>query len=268
MFWTTENPYLKLFFDMYGNTQVQNENGTKTAVATATEGPEEMRIGTVNIKNFVDMPPSDVLEDAKAISKMAGIWGMQEIQKGEDTQVVLKGLGEGWTVTHGDTDEPFYTNRNWHVVKTYTDRYTVKHLKYEPPLRVVNGILVQSTRRPDLNPFAVINVHMIAGAYNGTKYGSEIPQRQEHWDQHWTHVRAMMSNLHSQGYTVFMTGDFNRRNPPPPLKGFHWIAGLGLDRVGVIQGSVKVSFISGDSRALNSDHDAHTARVRLSNRHV
>jgi len=227
-----------------------------------------MIIGTANIKNYPDMPKKKVVADAKEVSAICDIWGMQENNPEEDDDAISVALGDEWMKVHGSTDIPiWYRKDKFRLVGA-----RVHLMPFEPvlPLTPRPRNLVAATfklRGRDVPPFVIMNSHFIAGAYNGDNSKADTARRVSQWDIEWSHLRKFIEQYRRKGYTVFVEGDFNHPRPPKPTPNFAWLVGTRLDRIGVTTtGDVEVEEMSDGVIELNSDHNAQWTRVLLGKR--
>lgn len=248
------NPYTQWFADLFAKVTAPTDDGAT------------MRIAIAPGKNFPDMPPRFVRADAKEMREHAGIIGLTETQPGEDTPHVIKGLGEGWTVTSPNVSCPIAVKTtNWEVVSASANDYRVEHLYREDPHRATPLVIVKSRRKPALHPVAVISMHLIVGAYNK---GPGPVQRRMHWQQQYDQGRNIARRLNEKGYTVFFMGDFNYRplRTMDTMPGFRWLIVDGVSGIGVVEGNVKVRLTGSHTVNLHSDHDMLVANVGLRNK--
>lgn len=219
-----------------------------------------MKLGTANIQNFPDQPRPDVREDARTVRAKVTLGGLQEIQPREDTPVIQAALGHGWWMVGPARETPIVGKHSrWKLLDFHQTAF------HRPPLPrpqnrfgAVTSAVVRSVRKPHLPAFAVVNVHLVSGGYNGPK----LDVIQDRWRVEWGIYRDEVARLHRQGLTVFTTGDLN--NPrPPDMHGpgrFVWLSPKGgPDHIGCMphERSVQLSKARHDRFPLNSDHDLH-----------
>lgn len=227
-----------------------------------------MRLGTANIKNYPDMPPKKVAADAKTMSLLTDIWGQQENDPGEDNPVIMRTLGDTWAVAHPGTNVPVYFKKELYQVagaRVQLMPFTPR-LPLTPVPRLMTGTTFVIRARPNIAPFVVINVHFIAGAYNGENTPNDTRRRRRQWDLEWTYLQRFVGDYRRKGLTVFVEGDFNHPRPPKPTANWQWLVGERLDRIGVARSlGTEVEELDDGSVELNSDHRGQWTRVILSN---
>jgi hypothetical protein len=222
-----------------------------------------MFLGTANIRNYPDMPPAKVVEDAVEMSRRCDIWGMQENDPREDVLAIMRALPANvWGVVHADTNVPIFYKK---TLFTVTGKRKII-IPLEPDLalvakpRVITGVTLRLTARPSLAPFVVTNRHYIAGAYNGPEEAKRVRQ----WDIEWVADQQFVREYRLKGKTVFGVGDFNRARPPKLTTNWQWLVGEHLDKVGVsTSGPVEVMELADGAIELNSDHWGQWTRCFL-----
>lgn len=222
-----------------------------------------MKIGTANIKNYPDMPAAKVKQDGSKMASLTDIWGMQENNPAEDDDAIDSVLGNSWDVAHRSTNVPLWFRKDqYQVLGTRICRAPMeKDLKLVPKPRLFTGTTLKLRLREGVPSFVVVNVHFIAGGYNGP----ENPERRQQWNVEWKYVCDFIADYKRKGKTVFVLGDFNHPRPPKPARNFTWLVGSRLDRIGVTTtGQVEVEELSDGVVALNSDHNGQWTRVVLS----
>jgi len=226
-----------------------------------------MFIGTANIKNYPDMAPAKVVEDALEMSRRCDVWGMQESDPDEDGPAILKALLKQqpngmWAAAHLDTNVPIFYKQS---VFTLTGRRKII-VPLEPDLplvakpRTITSVSLKLLARPGKDPFVVTNRHYIAGGYNGP----EQKPRARQWNIEFAADQQFVRGFKLKGRTVFGLGDWNRARPPKPTQNWQWLVGAHLDKVGVsTTGPVEVLEIEDGSIELNSDHWGQWTRCFL-----
>jgi len=226
-----------------------------------------MIIGTANIKNFPDMSRTKVQADGKKMSSICDLWGMQENNPVEDLPAIMDVLGDDWKTVHPGTDIPFlYRDSVFNLVES-----TKIVAPFEPVLpltprpRWITGAVFELKNRPGVQPFGVVNVHLIAGGYNGDNSPSDTARRIRQWDIEWLTAKSLLHTYREEGFTVFLLGDLNNPNPPKPIPNWRWLVGERLDKIGVsTNGSVLVEENQNGTVDLNSDHRGQWSNVWLS----
>ena len=118
--------------------------------------------------------------------------------------------------------------------------------------------------RPGVPRFVIVNVHFIAGAYNGDLPAKDKARRTRQWDIEWAALQTFIGDYKRKGLTVFVEGDFNHPRPPMPTRNFQWLCGSRLDRIGVTRtGGTEVEELDSGVVELNSDHNGQWTRVIL-----
>lgn len=213
-----------------------------------------MYLGTANIRNYPDMAPAKVVEDALEMSRRCDIWGMQENDPREDSVAIMRALpGNLWGAVHLDTNVPIFYKKTLFTVTGR--RKVIVPLEPDLPLvakpRVISGVGLKLNARPGLAPFIVTNRHYIAGAYNGPEQKPRVRQ----WDIEYGYDQAFVREYKLKGRTVFGLGDWNRARPPKLTANWQWLVGEHLDKIGVsTTGAVEVMELQDGSIELNSDH--------------
>jgi hypothetical protein len=223
-----------------------------------------MRLGTANIRNFPDMPRWKVRQDGVEMSRRCDLWGGQEIDPGDDDfEVIMGNVSPNWGAIWGGTNIPIFYKKNEFIL---LEKRRVE-VDFEPPLeltfrpRWITGGIFQSRTRQELNPFAVVNCHLIAGARNALDPNAEgVEARLRQYRTEWDALQDFMRGFRQDGLSIFLTGDLNDPTPEEPLTDFRWLAGERLDRVGFARGK-SVGFQLNDTHEvqLNSDHNGQVA---------
>jgi hypothetical protein len=222
-----------------------------------------MKLATANICNYPDMPKADVIADGKEMCEKTQVWGMQENNPAEDFPAIINNVPDKWNAKHGnETNLPIFWDGSLYGVHA-SDRVKAP---FDPVLpkcarpRWQTAVKMYKKERADLPDFIVMNVHFIAGGYNGDKE----PDRKRQWDIEWDVLVEWFKVYKKQGFTVFLLGDLNHPNPPKPVDDFKWICGDGIDRIGVTTvGSVRWTKEDQGVIELNSDHAGRWVRVSL-----
>lgn len=223
-----------------------------------------MRIATANIKNFPDMPERLVVEDALAVADVAQLFGQQENNPAEDLPAIIDALGPAWSAAHRATNVPIYWRKDTLVLLS-TRKVAAPFepvLPLTPRPRWIAGATFRLRDQPAVPPFAVVNVHLVAGGHNGPR----IPARARQWAVEFSTVRTFVREYRAKGLTTFVLGDWNDPRPPEPYPEFRWLVGNRLDRIGVTNGPLDVDEVADGTLELNSDHNAQWTRVLLSKR--
>jgi hypothetical protein len=225
-----------------------------------------MKLGTANIKNYPDMPEKKVIADAREVSSYTDIWGMQENNPAEDDEAIRPELGKDWGLVGGNTDLPIwyrkdvYRNLDFDVLNM---GWAGRELALTPKPRLAVAGTFELLDRAGIDSFVVVNLHFIAGGYNGPR----TPPRRSQWDHEWAKVCDFIKSYMKKGKTTFVVGDFNHPRPPKPVGRFQWLVGERLDRIGVtLTGPIDVDEKEDGVIMLNSDHNAQWTRVTLSKR--
>lgn len=219
-----------------------------------------MRIGTANIRNHPDMPRAAVEADIHTVARRTSLCGLQEIQPGEDTPVVRYALPEHWGMFGGAAESPIVWNADrWHLEDSDLITWERPRLpRPENPTPGITSCVFRSRRRPELPRFAVVNTHLVAGAYNAQR----LLAVQAQWHVEWRMVLEEVRRLHRGGLTVYVLGDFNRGVMPGP----NWLTPDGPpDHVGELVSvrSVHLAHPEHTPVLLNSDHKLHVVSGTL-----
>ena len=226
-----------------------------------------MYIGCANIRNFPDMTPAKVRADGKRMGELTTLWGQQENDPGEDNPQVAGALGDGWAVAHQTTNLPVWYREDIYRVTgaRVLDMPFKPVLPLTPRPRLVTGTTFVIRARPNVPRFVIVNVHFIAGAYNGDLAEADHRRRQRQWDIEWIQLQEFIGDYKRKGRTVFVMGDFNHPRPPRPTSNFMWLCGERLDRIGVTRtGATEVEELDSGVVELNSDHNGQWTRVIVS----
>lgn len=218
-----------------------------------------MKLGTANIRNFPDMRPELVAADTLTIMANTSLCGLQEIQPHEDTPVVLAQLGQRWGLVGGAYETPIiYNAHRWELLDHHAIPFHRPRLPRPESVHgaVVSGVF-RSVQRRKLPPFAVVNVHLVAGGYNAER----LPVVADRWRVEWGMYQDEALRLWRHGLSVFAVGDLNHPKPPKlrPHGSFTWLSPSlgGADHLGVLENGESVSMRSPMNFRvpLNSDHD-------------
>jgi hypothetical protein len=206
------------------------------------------------------MDPAKVGECAVAVSRHTSICGLQEIQVGEDTQVVEAALPRWWRLIGTEGTSPIALNqRRWVVLSANSTRTRRPHLsRVENPYLDITAVAVRSHKRPNLPPFAVVNTHLVSGGYNA----QHLPDVARQWDREFTQLESVVHDWRIQGLTVYVVGDLNHHRPPEmlPARRFAWLTPTGQpDHVGqlVDPSSVQLKRPTHQALRVPSDHKLH-----------
>lgn len=216
-------------------------------------------IGSANIQNFPDMSPAAVAADVATVKANVTLAGLQEIQPGEDTDVIRHELGDHWGLAGADHETPIvWDDRRW-------EQLDHRVLPFHRPKGLprpqnthgaVTSAVFRARKRRHLPPFAVVNVHLVSGGYNGPK----LDLLRSRWRVEWGMFRDECHRLWLTGLTVYAVGDLNNPRPPElrPWEHFAWLTPAGRpDHIGQLTHIESVA-MPDDPRAqsvpLNSDH--------------
>lgn len=238
------------------------------------KGPIEMKIASVNVKNYPDMPPKFVAADIKKMTEVASIAGLQEITPGEDSSVVKEALGANWAlVGQGHETVIAYRTDNWEAFDPEFIPFSWRKDMTKVNKRSgVVGSAFRSKKRPNLPPFAVVNIHAMVGAYRHsalTLMDNPISaKRMVVWHKEFDAYRTVGSHYYQKGMSVFFTGDLNRHLCPTPIKGTHWLTAGGIDYIGILPHDnsvgIRIQSTPGGLRIpIHSDHDLRAVHGRL-----
>lgn len=224
-----------------------------------------MRIGTANIQNFPDHLPRQVAQDASVVAACCTLAGLQEIQPREDTPVIRGVLGPGWWMVGATHETPIVGRHGrWKLL----DHNVIPFHRPADLPRPQNGhgavtsCVVRSVKRRHLPAFAVVNVHLISGGFNGPR----LPVLQERWKVEWGMFQDEVSRHYRDGLTVFTLGDLNNPRPPQlrPHGAFSWMSPASSpDHLGQLVQDVRLEHPRHTRVPLNSDHDLHTIQGPL-----
>lgn len=217
-------------------------------------------LGSANIQNFPDHPPRQVAQDASTVALHCTLAGLQEIQPHEDTSVIRDAM-DGWWIAGAGHETPIVGKASrWELLEhNVLPFHRPKLPRPENPHGAVTSVIVKSVERRHLPRFAVVNVHLVSGGYNGPK----LPQVADRWRVEWGMYQDECVRLWKQGLTVFAVGDLNNPRPPQlrPHEHFTWLSPSGgtPDHLGQLthQDSVVIVTPVHQRVPLNSDHDLH-----------
>lgn len=223
-----------------------------------------MKLGTANIRNFPDMTPAQVAEDAVRVAVHTTICGLQEIRPDEDTDVVQAALGPHWAMVGTQLETPIaYRRHVWHLLEVETQKFHRPDLP-RPQSRFggITSAVFASVKRRHLPPFAVVNSHLVSGGMNGPR----LPVIADRWLVEWGLYVDTIQALHRRGFTVLTTGDLNNSRPPavPPLRHWEWLNpdAKGPDHLGQLEapatiGRAVLRSPAWQTYVMNSDHPLH-----------
>lgn len=225
-----------------------------------------MKLGTANIRNFPDMTPAHVAQDARTVQENTSVCGLQEITPGEDSDVIRGVLRPHWRLYGAETTCPILVNTaRWQVVDTAVQRHRRPDVgRPENPHHDVVSVRLASVKRPHLPPFAVVNTHLASGGYNA----QHLPRVRALWDHEWDVTAEEVGRRRAEGLTVYLVGDLNNVRPPnlEPHRRWHWLSPqLSLDHVGEMVNPTSVQLVdhAHATHKLNSDHKLHVVTGRL-----
>lgn len=233
-------------------------------------------LGTANIRNYPDMSPEEVAADTRAVMEHTSVAGLQEIQPGEDTEVVREQLEPHWRMVGQHTEVPIvWDSRKWQLREHAMVAFHRPRLpRPQNRFGAVTSAVFRSVERPHLPPFAVLNTHLVSGGFNGPR----VLVIQDRWHTEWQRYQDEAARLWHQGLTVFAVGDLNNPTPPKlrPHQHFTWLTPQkGPDHAGQLQHDASVTIGATYSPhgpvaqlhhhhvPLNSDHDLLTVTGTL-----
>lgn len=225
-----------------------------------------MKLGTANIQNLPDMPARKVAQDAATIAQHVTLCGLQEIQPGEDPEVIMTSLPGSWWMVGGQHETPIIGDgRRWEVL----DHHLIPFHRPKLPRPAsswgaVTSVVLRFRRHPKRPRFAVVNTHLPANGYNGAR----LERIQDRWRVEWSILTQEVLRLHNRGLTVYVTGDLNNPRPPQlrPVSRSKWLTPSGPpDHIGQVVRSTSVAMVHPETRRvpLNSDHDLIVIRGPL-----
>jgi hypothetical protein len=186
-----------------------------------------MRLFTLNEKDNPDLSPEQVRQDFRRARKLMGngvvIGGLQEIGEQADHHALRTAFTPWGEVNHQQATPQIFNPRWVNLVAT---RYIMAHggLKGRSPHRGFQVSRFKLKYRPWLNPFIVINTHMVSH-----------PERDEwsrvRWLQHWNMMKDTVNKAHENGLDVFLMGDLNRIEIPAIHHSERILNERGLDHI-------------------------------------
>jgi len=212
-----------------------------------------MKIVTANIRNNPDMLRKKVKADAKTASRYGGVIFFQEIAEAEDHADVKAAIGDEFGYAHSGVAIPIAYRRDQWTLVDHGRIMTHGGKRLVSPNRYVTWVLLQSR---DGKQVCFMNTHFVSGAWNAKRKLSK-EWRQQMWQEHWLKMRGLIKTFADQNVTVIFGGDFNRYRVARLHPRARWAFDSGIDKVGYVQGAVKVYYEGHHSVELNSDHDAH-----------
>lgn len=221
-----------------------------------------MKLGTANICNKPDMAPAKVRADARKMGAFTTIWGGQEIDPlDDDFEQVMEGLGSKWRGTWSNKTTPiFFSNKHWNMIDRVEHKLIIPN-PFGRKDRSHVGIILRRRDRPKLPPFAVVNSHFIANAWNNPDpQHADLKDLREIYHLELTALNLLLRSIRRKGLTTFFLGDYNNPNPQLPVgnaRNARWLVGSRLDRIGMTTtGSIDLQVKGRSILNLNSDHNA------------
>lgn len=223
-----------------------------------------MRLGLGNIKNFPDMAPGRVRQDAATIAPLVGMFWGQEIQPGEDTPVLVEEFGPRFGVRHADLEIPIFYRKPIFAVHAEGRLRAHEGREDVSPDRWSSWIIAALRRRPELDPIVYMNTHFVSRQNDLDDDVRNWARR--NWEDHHELMSAKIHEFVDRGLTVVFGGDLNRGEVPDFHPKQRWIINVGVDKLGVVtpRYGTKVDCLGVDVVDLNSDHNLKVARLRLS----
>jgi Endonuclease/Exonuclease/phosphatase family len=200
---------------------VLRRHGGRVCLASVVASVEgiPVRLVSVNIRNNPDMSRAQVRADVAAVrrwSAPADVVFWQEIGDVSDHRAIRRvfNLARGFRHLFGQRQTPISLRvTRWRILDSY---YVKTHpgLAGITPARGFAVVLVASRRDPSVR-VALIGTHFISGAWYGNH--SRQDWRRDRWREHWHALDDEVADLHAQGLTVVVGGDWNRKRPDIPL---------------------------------------------------
>lgn len=173
-----------------------------------------------NVKDFPDIPAEQTRHEINltAAQTRGGVILWQEVRKASDDKW-LRALSSGgkagswghYIVDHPDTNVPIsWDLGRFDLVAGYTSKLHAGDERVCNP-RFVN-VVILDPRLERLAPFAVVDVHFVAGAWSDKhEHDGTLERRRELYGEGRENLRAVVRELIAGGYPVIGGGDHNRR---------------------------------------------------------
>lgn len=163
----------------------------------------------------------------------------------------------------------FNVLEQWYVP---TKPNTVDYYEVGKAARWYAVALLDDTTRPNLAPFYVMNTHITNGCEWGDPWfaiSNRAKFLRPYWNNHWDDMNTELNRLKDNSAggldsTIFIGGDFNRKNSPPFGTAEKLAVGDNkIDKLSVIDRTVDTLLKKTGIISTISDHDAHWARWEL-----
>lgn len=220
-----------------------------------------MKLATCNIW---DQPATRMHEDCLEIKRNLGrpvvVW--QEVEQQREHRAIEDVFAHRYNHLFDTKALPLSVPEPWEVVETKVVM-THRGLAQTTPNRFILSAVIRNTHRPKLDPIVIMGTHFVSGAWWNPGQPHEA-ERVVFWNEHWQDMKFELQHWKSQDLTVLFAGDFNKKHVGKFHPKMRWLIDGGIDKIGVLEGSVKVSCLEVGRIKLNSDHDARWVDVRLS----
>ena len=225
-----------------------------------------MRVVTFNVW---DLPAPMFVRDARKVRRMFpnAVLLLQEVETGrKDTGELdtLRRVFPDHRVLHGDTYTPMLLPPHLRVLDLEQTVLHKGHAGSTPTRRVVEAV-VEHRNRPHLDPFALLGTHFVSGSdWRDPTPDAEEAFRRELWHTGFPVFKSRVSHYaDEQEMTVLWAGDVNARRMPRVHRRERRLIDAGIDKMGVVEGGVRVELRDVRRVPMRSDHDLRAAQVRL-----
>lgn len=235
----------------------------------ATPEPVRMHLVTSNIKNDPDLPRDQVRHDMAAVSQLGGVILWQEVAEPDDWADLQATLpAEEWTHLHLTDECPIsFRHAYWDLVDQGQEQLH-GGLAHVSPHRVVTWAKLARKGRPEVPPVAVVNTHLVQGAFTDPGQAEEA-WRLAAWNASHDKIAELVARFLAEGTSVVGGGDFNRPGTWPAFgPGCRWLLHGGLDHLYASDapGGARVQLDSVgllSTAVLFTDHSARLADLTL-----
>jgi hypothetical protein len=226
-----------------------------------------VRLGLANGQNTApNLTPEQLRSDVREMGRLCDVIGWSEFGENADHRILRDELAHWQHV--GTTECPVSVRRGaFRILDAETVWVLERGRAGVNPRRPAQVAVIESVKRPRLEPFAVVATHWTNGAFSNPGQRAE-EWRDDAWLDCWEGTRDVVRELLDDGIPTLLVGDLNARRVPRFVRRQEWLPGSsGIDKGAAFEplgSSTRFGRVEHVKRVeLHSKHDGRVWRVPL-----